>query len=91
MRRVSPLTDFPPPLECHVARRARRAAVLASQRYRALFDEQGRVFQERNTTDDPAYRDELASMGVMVTPAVVIGDRAVPGFRPNTVTELLAS
>jgi glutaredoxin-like protein NrdH len=60
-------------------------------RYRALFDEQGWVFEERNTTEDPAYRDELARLGVMVTPAVVIGDRAVPGFRPNTVTELLAS
>jgi glutaredoxin len=60
-------------------------------RYRALFDEQGHVFEERNTTEDPTYRDELASMGVMVTPAVVIGDRAVPGFRPNTVSELLAS
>ena len=60
-------------------------------RYRALFDEQGQVFEERNTTEDATYRDELASMGVMVTPAVVIGDRAVPGFRPNTVSELLAS
>ena len=30
-------------------------------------------------------------MGIMATPAVVVGDRAVPGFRPNTVTELLAS
>jgi glutaredoxin len=60
-------------------------------RYRALFDEQGHVFEERNTTEDPTYRDELASMGVMVTPAVVIGDHAVPGFRPNTVSELLAS
>jgi thioredoxin reductase (NADPH) len=38
-----------------------------------------------------SYRDELASMGVMVTPAVIIDDRAVPGFRPNTVSELLAS
>jgi glutaredoxin len=60
-------------------------------RYRALFDEQGHVFEERNTTEDSTYRDELASLGVMVTPAVVIGDRAVPGFRPNTVSELLAS
>jgi glutaredoxin len=60
-------------------------------RYRAMFDEQGHVFEERNTSEDPAYRAELASMGVMVTPAVVVGDRAVPGFRPNTVAELLSS
>jgi glutaredoxin len=60
-------------------------------RYRALFDEQGHAFEERNTTEDPSYRDELAQLGVMVTPAVVVGDQAVPGFRPNTVSELIAS
>jgi glutaredoxin len=60
-------------------------------RYRAMFDEQGHVFEERNTSEDPSYREELASLGVMVTPAVVVGDHAVPGFRPNTVAELLAS
>jgi glutaredoxin len=60
-------------------------------RYRAMFDEQGHVFEERNTSEDPAYREELASLGVMVTPAVVVGDHAVPGFRPNTVAELLAA
>ena len=56
-----------------------------------MFDEQGHVFEERNTSEDPSYREELASLGVMVTPAVVVGDHAVPGFRPNTVAELLAS
>ena len=60
-------------------------------RYRAMFDEQGYAFEERNTTEDHAYLDELASIGVMVTPAVLIDDRAVPGFRPNTVAEILAS
>ena len=60
-------------------------------RYRAMFDEQGHVFEERNTSEDPSYREELASLGVMVTPAVVVGDHAVPGFRPNTVADLLAS
>ena len=60
-------------------------------RYRALFDEHGYRFEERNTTEDPAYRDEMIGLGIMATPAVVVGDRAVPGFRPNTVTELLAS
>ena len=60
-------------------------------RYRALFDEQGHPFEERNTSEVPGYRDELAAVGIMATPAVVIGDRAVPGYRPNTVIELLAS
>lgn len=60
-------------------------------RYRALFDEQGQPFEERNTTEDPGYRAELADLGIMATPAVVIGDQAIPGFRPNTVAELLAA
>ena len=60
-------------------------------RYRALFDEEGHLFEERNTTEDPGYRSELAALGIMVAPAVVIGDRAIPGFRPNTVAELLAA
>lgn len=60
-------------------------------RYRALFDEQGYPFEERNTTEDPAFRNELAGLGIMATPAVLVDDRAVPGYRPNTVTELLAS
>lgn len=59
-------------------------------RYRAMFDEGGHTFEERNTSDDPSFRDELAVLGVMVTPAVVVGEQAVPGFRPNTVAELLA-
>jgi glutaredoxin len=58
-------------------------------RYRALFDEQGHPFEERNTTERPAYRDELAELGIMATPAVLVGDSAVPGYRPNTVIELL--
>jgi glutaredoxin len=60
-------------------------------RYRALFDEQGHPFEERNTTEEPAFRNELAGLGIMATPAVLVGDRAVPGYRPNTVTELLAT
>ena len=60
-------------------------------RYRALFDEEGLPFEERNTTEEPTYREELAGLGIMATPAVVVGDRAVPGYRPNTVIELLAS
>jgi glutaredoxin len=60
-------------------------------RYRALFDEQGYPFEERNTTEDPAYLDELAGLGIMATPAVLVGDSAVPGYRPNSVTELITA
>lgn len=60
-------------------------------RYRALFDQQGRAFEERNTTENPAFRTELLDRGIKVTPVVVIGDHAVPGYRPNTVADLLAA
>ena len=60
-------------------------------RYRALFDEQGYPFEERNTSEDPTYRDELAQLGIMATPAVLIGDGQVAGFRPSVVTEMLGS
>jgi glutaredoxin len=60
-------------------------------RYRALFDEHGVAFEERNTTENPAFREELVGLGIMATPTVLIGDDAVPGFRPNTVTELIAA
>jgi len=57
-------------------------------RYRALFDEQGYPFEERNTTEEPAYLDELAGFGIMATPAVVAGDRAIPGYRPNSSSQI---
>ncbi len=58
-------------------------------RYRALFDERGQTYEERNVTENPAYREEVNKLGTMVMPVVVVGERAIPGFRPNTVIELL--
>ena len=61
------------------------------QRYRALLDEQAQPFEERNTTERPEHLQELAERGIFVTPTLVVGDEAIPGFRPNTVNELLAA
>lgn len=61
------------------------------QRYRALLDEQGQPYEERNTSEQPAYLDELATRGIFVVPTIVVGDEAIPGFRPNSVGELLAA
>jgi glutaredoxin len=61
------------------------------QRYRALLDEQAHPFEERNTTERPEHLQELAELGIFVTPTLVVGDEAIPGFRPNTVNELLAA
>ncbi|MGH2905792.1 MAG: glutaredoxin family protein [Solirubrobacterales bacterium] len=60
-------------------------------RYRAMFDEQGVLYDERNITEDPSFLEELNGMGMMATPVVVVGDQAIPGYRPNTITDLLAA
>ena len=61
------------------------------QRYKALLDEQKATYEERNTTENPAYLDELASKGIFVVPTVMVGANSVQGFRPNSLMELLAA
>ena len=56
-----------------------------------LLDEQKHVYEERNTTENPAYLGELASRGIMVLPTVFVGEDVVTGFRPNTLLEKLAA
>jgi glutaredoxin len=59
------------------------------ERYRDLLKQKGRSFDERNTTENPGYLDELAARNIFVVPTVLVGDQAVAGFRPNTLLELL--
>lgn len=47
------------------------------------------AFEERNVTENPAYFDELTARGIFSTPAALIGDTPVVGFRPNKMKELL--
>jgi glutaredoxin len=61
------------------------------QRYKALLDDQKASYEERNTTENPAYLDELAQKGIFVVPTVFVGDSSVQGFRPNSLLELLAA
>jgi glutaredoxin len=58
-------------------------------RYRDLLNRQGRAFDERNTTENPGYLDDLAAKNIFVVPTVLVGDRAVAGFRPSSLLELL--
>jgi glutaredoxin len=58
-------------------------------KYRTLLTERGVRFQERNTTEQPALLDELASRGIRMVPTVFVGDAFVAGFRPTTLLELL--
>ena len=60
-------------------------------RYRALLEQQKLPFEERNTTDNPEYLEDLAERGIFVLPTVLVNDEPVLGFRPNTLTELLAA
>ena len=61
------------------------------ERYRALLTEHKQPYEERNTTENSKYLDDLAARGIFVVPTVLVGDEAVPGFRPNSVAELLAA
>jgi len=61
------------------------------ERYRALLHEHRQPFEERNTTENSKYLDDLAARGIFVVPTVLVDDAAVPGFRPNSVAELLAA
>jgi glutaredoxin len=60
-------------------------------RYKTLLEGEQQPFEERNTTENPAHLDELASRGIFVVPTVLVGEDAVPGFRPNSLMDLLAA
>jgi glutaredoxin len=60
-------------------------------RYKTLLADQKQAFEERNTTENGAYLDELAQRGIFVVPTVLVNEKAVPGFRPNSVLDLLAA
>ena len=61
------------------------------QRYKALLEASGHTFEERNTTENPSFLQELGSRGIFAVPTVFVGNEVVQGFRPNTLTELLAA
>jgi glutaredoxin len=58
-------------------------------KYKALLAEKGVRYQEKNTTEQPAFLDELAKKGVRMVPTVFVGEKFVAGFRPNSLAELL--
>jgi glutaredoxin len=58
-------------------------------KYRTLLAEHGVRYQEKNTTDQPALLDELASRGIRMVPTVFVGEKFVAGFRPTSLLELL--
>jgi glutaredoxin len=51
----------------------------------------GIAFTERDLTRDPAAMDELRRMGVMGTPAIVVGDQVMVGFDEEHLDQLLGA
>lgn len=45
------------------------------------------AFTERNVTDDPDAATALYRTGTFATPLVVVGDRTVLGFRPESLSD----
>ena len=58
-------------------------------KYKALLADRGIRYEERNTTEKPAFLDELAKKGVRMVPTVFVGEKFVAGFRPTSLAELL--
>lgn len=58
-------------------------------KYKTLLAEKGFAFEERNTTDTPAYLNELATKGIRMVPTVFVGEQYVAGFRPTSLMEIL--
>jgi glutaredoxin len=61
------------------------------QRYKTLLTDASQPYEERNTTENPGFLQELGAKGIFAVPTVFVGDEVVQGFRPNTLTELLAA
>ena len=59
------------------------------ERYKELFTQRNQTFEERDTTSDPRFLDELAARGIFNLPAVIVNGAPIPGFRPTSVLALL--
>jgi glutaredoxin len=59
-------------------------------KYKSLLASRGLDYEEKNTTETPAYLQELADKGIRMVPTVFVGELFVAGFRPTSLMELLA-
>jgi glutaredoxin len=62
-----------------------------SERYKTLLNDAKHAFEERNTTENPNFLQELGARGIFAVPTVLVGEDVVQGFRPNSLNELLAA
>ena len=60
-------------------------------KYKQLLADKKISYAEKNTTETPAYLNELAAKGIRMVPTVFVGDKYVAGFRPSSLLELLPS
>jgi glutaredoxin 3 len=54
------------------------------------LSQKGVPYTEKNVGKDPAARQELASMGLMSLPVILIGDKRLTGFNPKQIDAALA-
>jgi len=58
-------------------------------KYKTMLADKGVRYTEKNTTEQPALLNELASKGIRMVPTVFVGEKFVAGFRPTSLLELL--
>ncbi len=56
---------------------------------KAWLSEHGVVYTLRNVLEDPEAASEFIREGYLLPPVVVVDGRAVPGYRPDLLDELL--
>lgn len=60
-------------------------------RVKQMLKNEGVPFEVRDILASEAYQQEVESLGFMGIPVTVAGGRAVKGFNPEELKELLAS
>jgi arsenate reductase-like glutaredoxin family protein len=56
-----------------------------------FLSEKGVMFEEIDIRKTPGAIDELIRLGVMATPALVVGDQVLVGFDPVEIDRIVAS
>jgi glutaredoxin-like protein NrdH len=58
---------------------------------KTYLTEQNIPYEERNIDENPAYGEELYSMGMMSVPVTVIGEHKILGLNPARIKKALAA
>jgi hypothetical protein len=56
-----------------------------------VLDEQKQPFEERNTSQNASWLQELNGRGIFVVPTIFVNGAPLQGYRPATLLEMLAA